>query len=297
MQLSAALLFAACNPQPPQPVRSVTVPPQIAAVEPCEAGSPPPTPEDASVEAAAEPPKGAIVLNKNLLRPDIRREHPTLLGDPAQILPAPDVVGVGGRHRKPTAVLLFAPPSEVPRAGMFTAEPIVFQPLVCSIRGKLETGLACGEAMPARVHVRVATDENNAELETMTLERSKVPFRDADRVLPPPYGPMCCMYNGCQGKTVPYHVADRALTTTKTLLAVWPEDADIDLRPNDSGATAVTWKRPLNVGADAEYLLSTSDVDGDGRSEFVVYEKWRNAYSLYVASATSVLYRFSCGNL
>lgn len=195
-------------------------------------------------------------------------------------------------------MLLFAPPSPYPHAGVFAPEPIVFQPVLCAIQGKLRTGLACGEAMPTRASVRVATADTAHA--TMTLERSTVPFRgprrDAD-VYPPPYGPSCCMDNGCQGKTLPYHVTDSRLTTTKTLLAVWPEDAELLLRPNDAGATDVTWPRPKSMGPDAEYLLSTSDIDGDGQPEFVVYEKWRNDFGLYAATSVAVLYRFSCGNI
>src|SRR5262249_48724952 len=48
-----------------------------------------------------------------------------------------------------------------------------------------------------------------------------------------PYGPSCCMYNTCVGKTVLYYpkLPDPQFTlmTTKTLLAVWPADAELDL--------------------------------------------------------------------
>jgi len=140
------------------------------------------------------------------------------------------------RARKATAVLLFAPPgSRVEDGALSSVSKLRLQPLVCSLAGKLGVGARCGEAMPARVKVRLTAAGGVLDLEELELERSTDKFRDeaGHKVYPPPYGPACCMYNTCVGKTVPYYPKDShdgfVLTTDKTILAVWPADAEIDL--------------------------------------------------------------------
>lgn len=151
----------------------------------------------------------------------------------------------GKRTRRPTAVLLFAPPERdtaEDEPGIRHVPVLRFQPLVCSLGGRLGTGAACGEAMPARARVRV-TSAGAASEPALELERSALGF-DGDpggQRFAAPYEPACCMYSTCVGRTVPYYPrrtrADGVLSTTRTVLAVWPADADIDLTvfaPGDS---------------------------------------------------------------
>jgi hypothetical protein len=149
------------------------------------------------------------------------------------------------RSRQPTAVLLFAPPgSRVAGGGLASVSKLRFQPVVCALRGKLATGARCGEAMPARVKVRLTESGSALGLDELELERATAPFRDeaGEHVYPAPYGPACCMYNTCVGKTVPYYPKalhdDSVLTTDKTILAVWPADAEIDLSVFEPGRSA-----------------------------------------------------------
>lgn len=259
--------------------------------------------------------------------------------------------------RRATAVLLFAPPSQPPDPkGLERIETLRFQPLICSADGKLLVGARCGELMPARVRVRL-TAAGDRVGEDLELSRSTLPFRDTagEKTYPAPYGPACCMYNTCVGKTVPYYplASDRgsAWFSTRTVLAVWPADADIKLTPltpesmSDpelenapalraviKGATPGSIQaaqlgshgyvalqggksgpgghllvkssqgvRPLfaEMGVRAYYLLSSSDLDGDGRFELVVYARWANDYSLHVLREGDErpLYGYSCGNI
>ena len=52
-------------------------------------------------------------------------------------------------------------------------------------------------------------------------------------------------------------------------------------------------------GTGAYDILATSDVDGDGRPEAIIYEEWRNDYGLLVLGNdwSKPAYRFSCGNI
>lgn len=189
------------------------------------------------------PPPPAAPLRR--LRPDLAEPpaekapaagaEETALAAVARLFPGADSARTA-RSRKPIAVLLFAPPgSRVEEGGLAAVPRLRFQPLVCSLRGKLATGARCGEAMPARVKVRLTEAGGALGLEELELVRSTSGFRDdnGNHVYPPPYGPACCMYNTCIGKTVPYYPRpiseDSFLTTDKTILAVWPADAEIDL--------------------------------------------------------------------
>ena len=52
---------------------------------------------------------------------------------------------------------------------------------------------------------------------------------------PVPTGPACCYYNGCHGDTIPYFAIPAPRVSPKAVLAVWPETADVDLRPRPHG--------------------------------------------------------------
>lgn len=175
--------------------------------------------------------------------------------------------------------------------------------------------------------------------------------------LAPPYAPACCGDTTCYGKTIPYLPVDASpevtLTNTRTVLGVWPKDADIalepgvegvasDVRVDDAPWTQPGWRtaerklglvnRPLQafertgrryaslglppmdgaVFVDSgsgwkellrrfavPYVLATTDVDGDGRPELLVYEAWVNQYGLdvFVGDDASPAYQFSCGHI
>jgi hypothetical protein len=55
----------------------------------------------------------------------------------------------------------------------------------------------------------------------------------------------------------------------------------------------------LSSPADGYNILATSDADGDGQPEAIVYENWRNDYGLDVLAVDppNVVYHFSCGNI
>jgi hypothetical protein len=279
----------------------------------------------------------------------------------ARIFPGPDSTG-SQRMRRKTAVLLFAPPTERSEdAAISSVEALRFQPIACSLRGKLAVGARCGEAMPRAVTVRLTNTGGSLGLQELDLERSTVPFRDGagSHVYPAPYGPACCMYNTCVGKTVPYlpkrSQPNSVLTTTQTVLAVWPADAEIDLTVFEPGLSAEVkidaapwlssqsqsqspaagraprlgqtvlflnrrysavasggmggslfadigsgWQRVLGEpGVRDYYLLSGSDLDGDGRPELLVYARWANDYGLHLLAndAAKPAYSFSCGNI
>jgi hypothetical protein len=262
------------------------------------------------------------------------------------------------RTRKRNAVLLVAPPSNSdPTPGIARAEKIRFQPVLCSIEGKLATGSRCGEIMPGRTTLRITDSGLSFARKELVVSRSSAQPADADgKKLVAPYAPACCMYNGCFGKTIPYYPVedspDSTLTNSRTILGVWPKDAEIGLAPSEGGVapdvrlddapwTTAAWKssgerlanaeplqafarngrRYASLGAwpmdgvlfvdsssgwqvafrrlAVEYLLATSDVDGDGRPELLVYEAWVNDYGLDVLAndETTPTYHFSCGNI
>jgi hypothetical protein len=275
----------------------------------------------------------------------------------ARLLPASDRA-VEPRTRKPTAVLLLAMPSR-PEAqpGIAWASGISFEPVLCTVRGKLATGARCGEVMPARASLRV-TVAGSFENDEIVVARSVTASSETEgRRISPPYAPACCMYKGCFGKTIPYrpigNTPDQVLIATRTVLGVWPKDAEINLEPGEAGIaadfamadapwTAPSWRqrggplasadRPrqaflrmgrryatVNAGVmdgvvfvdsgsgwrevlsrlAPEYLLATSDIDGDGRPELLVYEAWANNYGLdvIVDDEPTPAYHYSCGNI
>ncbi len=216
------------------------------------------------------------------------------------------------RSRKKTAVLLFTAPSERTAPGeedLAEATPesvrvLTFEPVLCVLNGRLAAGLRCAEAMPAKATVRITGGGGN-----MDLVRRTTPFKDTagERTIPAPYAPSCCMYNTCIGKTIPYlPVIDgmTVLTTHRTVLAVWPKDAEIDLVSESADAFDASkqpiWHTASGSPGPREYLpIATADMDGDKKREVLVYERWANDYGLFVVpkEGDAPLFRFSCGNI
>jgi len=243
---------------------------------------------------------------------------------PSPAPPAPDVAAPvanpdarfypgadNARHSKPwkrypTAVLLFAPPrAQDSEPTLARIDKLSFQPVLCTVNGALQTGVKCGEAMPARATVRITSTSTGDD--TLVVSRATTAFttstEDGPVTMPAPYAPACCMYKLCRGRTIPYRPSESArfaYATTKTILAVWPEDADIGLKPatpeTDDPAKRA-WK--LDSFARKFFELATSDIDHDGRPEIFVYEAWANDYGfdVFVNGAQKPAYAFSCGNI
>jgi hypothetical protein len=157
--------------------------------------------------------------------------------DPA---PPPPASAPAPHAKGGDAVLLFA--SRIP--GIDAAR---FEPILCVLGGKLQTGIPCGEAMPA--NARVSTRKNG----TLAVSRSTKPFVDEARERPfaPPRGPSCCMYNGCRGETVPYFAAS-GVSVPERSFAFWPENAVLDFvegtdLPRDAAADGPWQKDPERV--------------------------------------------------
>ena len=152
----------------------------------------------------------------------------------ANLYPQADAFA-GKRVRRPTAVLLFSPRLDPDPDPSLPPAARVFQPLVCSIAGKRITGARCGEVMPARATIRTPGGP-------LVVARSTRPFHDeaGGRDYPAPYGPACCMYNTCVGRTVPYRAAlgARLAGAPGPILAVWPADADLALEVARDGVAA-----------------------------------------------------------
>jgi hypothetical protein len=255
----------------------------------------------------------------------------------------PPLVGIddapGKRERLPTAVILFS-------KGSTDAETLRFVPVVCVIDGRLETGKACGLVMPQTARVRMTRSAANAPA-IATITRSTRDFFDdaGGRNYVAPTGPACCMYNTCVDETIPY-MENGNVAIPSRVLAIWPENADIQLKPQSPGSHGiemidgpwvgqsgvqvaqalriggqrlVSTRGPcgscgslwvdrgggfasvgdLGGGADGFDILATSDIDGDGHSEVIVYEVWRNDYGLHVLGNdwSKPAYRFNCGNI
>lgn len=265
------------------------------------------------------------------------REAPPTRVDPSY-LAAPD--RAGARKRYPTAVLLVSARPDARTgadAGDLESPPRYhFIPLACAIRGKLSTGVACGEAMPARTTVRTPSGD-------LAVARSAKPFHDeaGGTDYPAPYGPECCMYNTCVGKTVPYDPVSATVTPAdhRTVFAVWPADADIDFEAAGDDPKAdtpplaagqyvlqavtrgphhfatigtrhsgtITWKTGSGwmapttapLGPRGEVLVGTSDLDHDGHYEMILWQIWANDFGMSVFSEADAtpLHEFSCGNI
>jgi hypothetical protein len=216
-------------------------------------------------------------------------------------------------------------------------------PLLCSIQGKVANGKDCGSAMPAAARVRL-TRAGSGLPPTLVAKRATRDFVDdaGSRIYPAPTGPACCMYNTCTGETIPYLANAGPMDIPSAVLAVWPDNADIDLTPVANGvlpteigaepwdklradrleqvANAGTqhlaslrarygvelwanvgggWARVQGTGPDAYDILATTDVDGNGQREAVVFERWRNDYGVdaFGNDWSTPAYHFSCGNI
>ncbi|MDI1479380.1 hypothetical protein [Polyangium sp. y55x31] len=248
----------------------------------------------------------------------------------------------GKRERARKAVILFGTSTE-------GSDELRFVPVVCSLDGKLETGKACGLAMPATARVRTTRTDTNAPA-VLTVTRSTRDFHDeaGGRNYVAPTGPACCMYNTCVDETIPYFAKGNTVAASR-VIAIWPETADVDLKPQPAGADGVEFADGPWVGRAGERgvridqalragqmrlvatrgpcgscgalwvdrgggfavvdeelsstdgfdILATSDVDGDGHPEAIVYEIWRNDYGLHVLGNdwSKPAYRFNCGNI
>lgn len=243
----------------------------------------------------------------------------------------------------PTAVILFG------TSGLTPAERLRFVPVLCSIQGKLTTGKACGEAMPTRAKVKsVRADAKLPPVLAVTRSTRDYHDENGNHLYRAPAGPACCMYNTCVEETIPYLPVAQPTANAKAVLAVWPETADVGLKPaplavDPTAAAASPWPgKPdakveqairvgarrlvsgrsaprcmsctelwfddgrgfsrvggIGMGADGYEILGTSDIDGDGRPEAIVHERWRNDYGLHVLGNdwSKAAYRYSCGNI
>ena len=205
--LLPALVFVAACAGPPKPTEPVAAVSSVPSAAP--AATTAPTGSAASVPAA-----------------------------PVPVAPAgPPSVGLddapGKRERSPKAVLFFgmAPPEG-------SAE-LRLVPVVCSLDGKLATGKTCGLAMPATARVRMTRTDTKAPA-ILTVKRSTRDFRDdaSERVYAAPTGPACCMYNTCVDETIPYLAPGKTVVPSR-FLAVWPETAEVELKPQPAGAEGI----------------------------------------------------------
>lgn len=290
-----AVLLVACG-QPRRSGPTPTCPPAAAAS--LAPGS------DARAPAPASP---LPLPAASSLRPSAVAEPAAPAPDEERLYPGPDGARIDGpkkRHR--TAVLLFAPPRSNDIEPLARIETLAFQPVLCSIEGRLHAGLRCGEVMPRRTTVRLTSTSSGDD--TMEVTRSTSPFvantEDGTVTYPAPYAPSCCSYKRCDGKTIPYRpvpASGFALATTKTILAVWPADADVDLDPKTAETDATTprsWSLQT-VGPRKLLQLATSDMDHDGKLETLVYEWWANDFGLdvFVAGTSAPLHQVRCGNI
>lgn len=225
------LLFGASACQSKAPA---TCPPCVNQAQQAPA---PPKPLDAgatatvAIEKAAQPDVESAMLERYFAGADTARTE---------------------RKKRGNVVLLFSPPglmSPVPEAGVATVEKLRLQPVLCVLGGKLAYGPRCGEAMPPRTTVRL-TDTGSSSFEEIDVERATAPYHDrnGNHTYAPPYGPACCMYNTCVGKTVPYFAktndSNSVMTTTKTVFGIWPADAEVELTLLHPGAA-----EDVSVGA------------------------------------------------
>jgi hypothetical protein len=234
--LSLVMLAAACESAPPAPVvqpKPAVAPPAVAPPAVAPAPLPMPGPnvappiernDDAGDDAGDAVPTPAFA-------PD----------DPHLPLAVP-----AGSKRYATAVLMFAYKLDGDDAEAHTGR--VFQPLVCSIKGKRAVGARCGDVMPAHAKLRTAHGE-------LAVTKPTKPFHDVngEHTYPAPYGPACCMYNTCRGNTVRYQAAigDPLAADPHVMLAVWPADADLGLEVATADASAVKPDElPARTGAD-----------------------------------------------
>lgn len=149
----------------------------------------------------------------------------TTEAEDAELYAMPASVTERGKKRHPTAVVFFAPakpPLDTDEAGLSAVAPNPLQPAVCTDRGKLKFGAACGVLLPARTTVRLSGGQ---QVEV----RRGGGLPSGETKLKPPLAPACCMYAGCHGVTHPFSAAEGAWVINKPVIAIWPADADVDL--------------------------------------------------------------------
>ncbi|MDB4993708.1 MAG: hypothetical protein JWM74_1140 [Myxococcaceae bacterium] len=210
--LGLLIVLAACAPRAPDVSRAAPAvkPAAPAAVVDASIALSPAENNDASAPPAA--------------LPEVAPEGPPTIG----LDDAP-----GTRRRVPTAVILLG------TRGLKEDEPLRFQPVLCVIEGKLTTGLACGKAMPARPRVRTTRVDPKLPA-VLTLARNTRDYFDdgSQATYRAPVSPACCMYNTCVGETIPFLAPKGVKTSETAVLAIWPEDADVGLRPRGPGGDA-----------------------------------------------------------
>lgn len=202
----------------------------LAALAGCTGAPPHPHPAP-TLSAPSEPASAASTASAPLAPPPVAS---AAAGEPVALGPAgPPTAGLDapGKHKRvATAVVLLG-------TSGFSNGEVRFVPVICSLDGKLATGKACGSAMPKRARVRTTRADPSLPA-ILTIARSTRDFRDdaGGRVYPAPTGPACCMYNTCLEETIPYLARHTSAQALKVILAVWPETADVDLKPRPRGA-------------------------------------------------------------
>jgi hypothetical protein len=171
-----------------------------------------------------------------------------------------------------------------------------FQPLLCSIDGKLITGMRCANLVPAHAVIRVLGHDK------LTVNRARAfkhpdGFSTAD--FRSPYVLACCNYKGCDGKTIQYDVASdaRASLDDGAQIAVWPADGDVAIEPGTGPASDSTRARD-RITKTSPQLLVTTHIDHDGILEYVVYAPDINNYGIAVTvdAKDEPIYSFGCGD-
>ncbi len=196
-----------------------------------------------------------------------------------------------GLKRAKSAVVLFSPPPYMfvsGQTGMVPVPDVRLQPVVCSVKGKLEVGARCGEIMPSTTNVRPTGDRDR----DIRVTRSTQPFVDEEggQTYPAPFGPACCMYNTCSGRTIPYFGKPTAagggrVFPTQTLLAVWPANADVDLEAHvphvgrDERIDPALWRKYDKVPD----LVQVLNIDG---RKYVSATRGHTSGLLFVKAAT-----------
>jgi hypothetical protein len=213
------------------------------------------------------------------------------------------------RVRKRTAVVLVAPPVHIEETDPSMYVPRTrFVPLVCVVNGVLFTGLRCGEAMPARTKIRSTYSGESLATNEFEVERTRTPSINTDgSKLMPPYAFACCMYNTCVGKTVPYSVVedgDWVVTNRRTLIGVWPMDAEVDLRPlafgvdEDVDVHDAPWLAPGTSAAQAgpNRIMVPMQAFARGTRRYAALGAWPMDGSIFADTGsgwTQILRRFA----
>lgn len=214
----------------------------------------------------------------------MRRAMLWFLGVAACSSPAPAPVHNAARGAGPgDVVLLFSPPGEHRQ----------FQPLICAVGGTVQSGVACADLVPAETDARLVGGAGTTlKLTRSTARPMAEDFNPAS--YPAPYAPACCNYKGCAGKTTQYDVA--AQVPAGPALAVWPVGASVAFA---AGAGTQVQGSKMKAAVIPDVLISTTDLNGDGKKELVIYEPDANDYGISVrldSVSGPELMSFGCGN-